>query len=151
MHSLTGFSFYERFDNPSGPYHLIYLTLDNQGVVHFSQLADDSDEVPNLKGKSYSDFRLQKSDWARMQLMHDVLQVCTPLSLLVCNSPLAFRSLRRPNRRSQVPRNQLSGAPSPFSSSYYSHGRTWLTFQNTMKCSTQSGRVLRTSTSGIAR
>ncbi|KAF8156025.1 hypothetical protein B0H34DRAFT_517919 [Crassisporium funariophilum] len=50
------------------------LLILRKGVVHFSQLADDSDEVPNLKGKSYSDFRLQKSDWARMQLMHDILQ-----------------------------------------------------------------------------
>jgi hypothetical protein len=48
-----------------------------QGVNHFVQLADDSDEVPNLKGKAYSDFRLRKQDWARMDLMREVLQVCT--------------------------------------------------------------------------
>jgi hypothetical protein len=33
--------------------------------------------VPNLKGKQYSDFQLQKKDWATMKLMHEVLQVCT--------------------------------------------------------------------------
>ena len=33
--------------------------------------------MPNLKGKQYSDFRLRKQDWATMELMHEVLQVCT--------------------------------------------------------------------------
>ena len=39
------------------------------------QLADDSDEVPNLKGKQYVDFRLLKKDWDTLKLMHEVLQV----------------------------------------------------------------------------
>lgn len=55
------------------------LIFRDQGINHFVQLADDSNEVPNLKGKSYSDFRLQKSDWARIVLMHEVLQVCSQL------------------------------------------------------------------------
>lgn len=50
------------------------LLILKKGVNHFVQLADDSDEVPNLKGKAYSDFRLRKQDWARMELMHEVLQ-----------------------------------------------------------------------------
>ncbi|KAF8805040.1 hypothetical protein BYT27DRAFT_7105690, partial [Phlegmacium glaucopus] len=42
---------------------------------HFAQLADESDEVPNLKGKSYSDFYLRKRDWEKLELMHEVLKV----------------------------------------------------------------------------
>jgi hypothetical protein len=60
---------------------LTYLMQCDQGVNHFVQLADDSDEVLILKGKQYSDFRLQKQDWAMMVLMHEVLQVCTHLAL----------------------------------------------------------------------
>ena len=57
------------------------LTL-KKGVNHFVRLADDSDEVPNLKGKSYSDFQLRKQDWARVELMHKILQVCHSCRML---------------------------------------------------------------------
>ncbi|KIK36504.1 hypothetical protein CY34DRAFT_94238, partial [Suillus luteus UH-Slu-Lm8-n1] len=40
----------------------------------FVKLADDSDEVPNIKGKCYADFRLDKKDWEKMKLAHEVLQ-----------------------------------------------------------------------------
>jgi hypothetical protein len=42
----------------------------------FVELADDSDEVPPLKGKQYADFRLDRKDWERMKQMKEVLQVC---------------------------------------------------------------------------
>jgi hypothetical protein len=38
-------------------------------------VCDDSDEVPNLKDKQYSDFCLLKKDWDTLKLMHEVLQV----------------------------------------------------------------------------
>lgn len=41
----------------------------------FIQLADDSDEVPNLQGKSYGTFKLSAEEWKNLELMHDVLQV----------------------------------------------------------------------------
>ncbi|KAG2746077.1 hypothetical protein P692DRAFT_20741060, partial [Suillus brevipes Sb2] len=44
------------------------------GVNVFVKLADDSDEVPNIKGKCYADFRLDKKDWEKMKLAHEVLQ-----------------------------------------------------------------------------
>jgi hypothetical protein len=44
-------------------------------VNRFTQLADDSDEVPDLKNKKYRDFRLSKADWVKMELMREVLQV----------------------------------------------------------------------------
>jgi hypothetical protein len=43
----------------------------------FVELADDSDEVPPLKGKQYADFRLDRKDWERMKQMKEVLQVST--------------------------------------------------------------------------
>jgi hypothetical protein len=43
----------------------------------FVELADDSDEVPTLKGKEYADFRLDRKDWERMKQMKEVLQVRT--------------------------------------------------------------------------
>jgi hypothetical protein len=39
------------------------------------QIADDSEEVPDLRRKKYQDFRLSKPDWVKMELMHEVLQV----------------------------------------------------------------------------
>ncbi|KAG2745541.1 hypothetical protein P692DRAFT_201719975, partial [Suillus brevipes Sb2] len=45
-----------------------------QGVNRFIQLADDSDEVPNLQGKSYRAFKLSAEEWKKLELIHDVLQ-----------------------------------------------------------------------------
>jgi hypothetical protein len=44
-------------------------------VTRFIQLADDSEEVPALVGKSYADYRLGKKDWAQLALIHEVLKV----------------------------------------------------------------------------
>lgn len=59
-----------------------YLTFFNnrlsgfvQGVNRFTALADDSDRVPNLQGKSYATFKLSHSEWEKMELMRDVLRV----------------------------------------------------------------------------
>ncbi|KAG2337502.1 hypothetical protein BDR05DRAFT_843877, partial [Suillus weaverae] len=45
-----------------------------KGVNRFIQLADDSDEVPNLQGKTYGVFKLSAAEWTKLKLMHDVLQ-----------------------------------------------------------------------------
>jgi hypothetical protein len=47
----------------------------SQAVNHFVQGADDSDEVPDLQGKSYSDFKLSRRDWEKLKFMHEVLRV----------------------------------------------------------------------------
>jgi len=52
-----------------------------QGINLFVELADDSEDIPDLTGKSYADLRLDKKDWEKIKLMHDVLQVRT-LSLV---------------------------------------------------------------------
>jgi hypothetical protein len=44
-------------------------------VNRFTRDADDSPDVPILKKKLYSEYRLMTSDWDKMQLMHEVLQV----------------------------------------------------------------------------
>ena len=46
-----------------------------QAINWFILLADDSAEVPTLRGKSYGDFQLFSTDWEKLQLMHEVLQV----------------------------------------------------------------------------
>lgn len=50
---------------------LIFL----QGVNRFTALADDSEKVPDLQGKTYAAFKLSHSEWEKMELMRDVLQV----------------------------------------------------------------------------
>lgn len=45
-----------------------------QGVSRFVQLAYDSDEVPNLRGKSYATFKISPQEWGKMELMREVLQ-----------------------------------------------------------------------------
>jgi hypothetical protein len=44
-----------------------------QAVNRFTQLADDSDDIPRLRGKKYSNFKLSKKDWDRLAIMHEVL------------------------------------------------------------------------------
>ena len=44
-------------------------------LTAFVQGADDSDKVPDLQGKYYSDFKLMKRDWEKLKLMHEVLRV----------------------------------------------------------------------------
>ncbi|KAG2029372.1 hypothetical protein BDR03DRAFT_880961, partial [Suillus americanus] len=46
-----------------------------QAVNRFTLLADESHEVPKLRKKSYSDFKLDRADWKMIRLVHDVLKV----------------------------------------------------------------------------
>lgn len=54
-----------------------------QAVNRFIQLADDSDEVPDLKDKKYRDFRLSKPEWKKLELMREVLRVSQCLIMLL--------------------------------------------------------------------
>jgi hypothetical protein len=40
-----------------------------QAVVQFLQLANEADEVPKLKGKSYSAFKIDRDGWAKLELI----------------------------------------------------------------------------------
>ncbi|KAG2739633.1 hypothetical protein P692DRAFT_20755144, partial [Suillus brevipes Sb2] len=42
-------------------------------VNRFTLLADESHEVPKLRKKSYSDFKLDRADWKMIRLVHDCL------------------------------------------------------------------------------
>jgi hypothetical protein len=44
-------------------------------VKRFTKLADESDDVPKLRNKKYSDFKLSKFEWERLELLQAVLQV----------------------------------------------------------------------------
>ena len=46
-----------------------------QGGNRFIQLTDDSEKVPDLQGKSYTDFCLNRKEWDKLELIHEVLQV----------------------------------------------------------------------------
>jgi hypothetical protein len=86
-----------------------------QGVNRFIQLADDSDEVPNLQGKSYGAFKLSAEEWKKLELMHDVLQVCASVqsSLKCCinllynqepaNAQQSFSATREPTVWRAIP------------------------------------------------
>ena len=50
------------------------------------QLADKSEEVPNLKNKSYQAFKLSSQEWEKMELMWDVLQVHVTYAIMLINS-----------------------------------------------------------------
>ncbi|KAJ6487130.1 hypothetical protein C8R47DRAFT_1196475 [Mycena vitilis] len=43
-------------------------------VNQFPVTADKCDEVPDLQGKSYADFKLSKIDWVKIRKMHEVLR-----------------------------------------------------------------------------
>jgi hypothetical protein len=75
----------------------------NKGVNRFVQLADDSDKVPDLQNKSYTDFRLYRSDWEKLELMHEVLQVRSlTLTCDLCSQPMLSRNLPMRSRHSPV-------------------------------------------------
>lgn len=40
----------------------------------FTNLADESHEVPTLRNKSYKDFKLERSDWKQLELIYCVLK-----------------------------------------------------------------------------
>ena len=71
------------------------------------QLADDSEEVPKLKNKSYSDFKLSRDDWDRLVLMHEVLHINNIIIVAMlcfrntipgaCTSPAIILEFKRHN------------------------------------------------------
>ncbi|KAF5380029.1 hypothetical protein D9615_006171 [Tricholomella constricta] len=66
-----------------------------KAINHFVQLADDSDEVPTLRRKSYTDFRLGKQDWRKLELMHEVLKEPASAKQTFSSSrePTVFRTI----------------------------------------------------------
>jgi hypothetical protein len=90
--------------------------MSRQGINHFVQLADDSEDVPKLKNKMYSDFKLSRDDWNRLTLMCEVLRVSN-IMLGFCSWLFDFRPNSR-NRREPISLSQVrvtlpSGVPFP--------------------------------------
>ena len=124
----------------------------NQGINHFVQLADDSEEVPNPQKKSYSDFKLTWDDWDRLALMHEVLHVSNVtyfsyVMFLRCT----HRNRPKPTRLSWAQTTQLSGGQFQFLSTCRRHGVQWSSPRNLQKLCQLLKLVLITSKNGTAR
>jgi hypothetical protein len=46
-----------------------------QAIARFTQLADDSDEVPALQNKKYRGFHLSRPEWEQLKLLHELMKV----------------------------------------------------------------------------
>ncbi|KAG0694567.1 hypothetical protein DFH29DRAFT_1006219 [Suillus ampliporus] len=58
---------------------MLGVTLQNVGVDNSlmqgsRSSADDSEEVPNLQGKTYSAFKITQQEWLKLELIRDMLQ-----------------------------------------------------------------------------
>ncbi|KAF7372957.1 hypothetical protein MSAN_00502900 [Mycena sanguinolenta] len=49
------------------------LTL-RKAIDLFVRIADDSDEVPDLRNKQYSNYTLTKKEWAKIEMIHEALR-----------------------------------------------------------------------------
>jgi len=89
-----------------------------QGISHFVQLANDSEEVPKLKNKMSSNFKLSRDDWDWLSLMHEVLCVrsikpffstlCLPDAIVgVHRSPPVFLKLKWTNHLAYDPNSRV--------------------------------------------
>ncbi|OJA11362.1 hypothetical protein AZE42_11052 [Rhizopogon vesiculosus] len=54
--------------------HALYISHHFQAVTRFTNLADESPEVPKLRNKKYQDFKLDRADSKRLQLVYNVLK-----------------------------------------------------------------------------
>ncbi|KAG1792926.1 ribonuclease H-like domain-containing protein [Suillus plorans] len=75
---------------------LTRLLLLQKGVNRFVRLADDSDDVPNLRKKQYADFKLSQSDWVQLSLLREVLQE-------PANATQSFSSAKNPTVWRAIP------------------------------------------------
>jgi len=46
-----------------------------QAVTRFTQLADNSDDVPALRNKEYKSFQLSRPEWVQLRLLHELMKV----------------------------------------------------------------------------
>jgi len=51
------------------------LLIHGQAVTRFTQLADDSEDVPPLRKKTYDEFHLSRPEWRQLKLLHELLKV----------------------------------------------------------------------------
>jgi hypothetical protein len=51
------------------------LLIHRQAVTRFTQLMDDSEDVPPLQKKMYDEFHLSRPEWRQLKLLHELLKV----------------------------------------------------------------------------
>jgi hypothetical protein len=51
------------------------VLIHTQAVTHFTQLTDDSDDVPALRNKKYHMYRLTRPEWEQLRLLHELMKV----------------------------------------------------------------------------
>jgi hypothetical protein len=51
------------------------VLIHTQAVTHFTQLADDSDDVPALQNKEYKSFQVSRPEWVQLRLLHELMKV----------------------------------------------------------------------------
>jgi len=103
------------------------ILIHSQAVTRFAQLADDSEEVPPLRNKKYSWWRLSKVEWDGLKLMHEVLKVSHHIRIPHADTEsltIDDRSRRQHSNLSQILRTLLPGERSRCSNSCNRHGLT---------------------------
>ena len=152
---LIAFLSFARQVNISSPYFLnlkCWQHVLNQGINRFIQLADDSEEVPNLQKKLYSDFKLTRDDWDRLALMHEVLRVSNVAYFsFVMFLRCTHRSRLKPTRLSRAQTTQPSGGQFQFLSTCKRRGVQWSSPRNLQKLRQLLELVLITLKNGTAR
>lgn len=83
------------------------LLIHAQAVIRFTQLADESEDVPTLRKKKYRDFRLSKLEWEQLKVLHDVMQVSLCIHILSRVQTLTIDD-RSQRRHSNLSRNLIS-------------------------------------------
>ena len=89
------------------------VLIHTQAVMHFTQLADNNEDVPPLRNKKYSWFQLSKLEWDGLKLLHKVLKVSHHVHIFRANANLMIignRSQQQCNNHSQHLMSLLSGA-----------------------------------------
>lgn len=54
-----------------------------QAITRFTQLADESEEVPTLRNKKYSSFHLTRDEWNQLKVLHELMKVSSFLCRLL--------------------------------------------------------------------
>jgi len=129
------------------------LLIHVQVVIRFTQLADESEDVPALCGKKYRDFRLSKLEWEQLKVLYEVMQVslciCMPYRVPVLT--INDRSQQQHSNPSQNLMSLLCGAQSLSWNSCNRHGRTWQISRSSMSSLTRFMVDWRTYASGIIK
>jgi len=98
-----------------------------QAVTRFAQLADDSEEVPPLRNKKYSWWRLSKLEWDGLKLLHKVLKVSHRVCILHADTESLTIDNRSRRRHSNLSPNLRTLSPGERSQSLNSCNRHGLT------------------------